>query len=88
MVGHFAKSKAGHDKGHLYIIVREEAEYVYVADGESKSVEKPKKKNKKHIQLAYNRTVQSIREMLLAEQHVRDEEIKRAIKLYQTVDQI
>lgn len=84
MVGHFAKSKAGHDKGHLYIIVREETEYVYVADGEAKLLSQPKKKNKKHIQIAYNRTDQELRNRLLTETKgaVRDEEVKRAIKLY------
>ena len=44
--GLFAISKAGHDKGNIYVIVREDNEYVYVADGVSKTLEKPKKKNK------------------------------------------
>ena len=34
-----ALSLAGHDKGHYYVVVGEEAEAVYVADGELK--EKP-----------------------------------------------
>ena len=31
--GMFARSKAGHDKGKLYIILRTESEYVYLTDG-------------------------------------------------------
>lgn len=31
-----ALSLAGHDKGHYYVVVGEEAEAVYVADGELK----------------------------------------------------
>ena len=51
MVGYLARSLAGHDKGNLYIIIEETAQYLLVADGESKTLEKPKKKNPKHLQL-------------------------------------
>lgn len=50
-VGKLATSKAGHDAGTLYIIIKEEAQYVYLADGKTKLMERPKKKKKKHIQL-------------------------------------
>ncbi len=46
----FAVSKAGHDKDSIYVIIKEEADMVYLADGRHKPLEKPKKKNKKHIQ--------------------------------------
>lgn len=49
--GMFAKSKAGHDRNKLYIIIRSDAEYVWLADGIYKTVEKPKKKKKIHIQV-------------------------------------
>ena len=48
----FAVSKAGHDKDSIYVIIKEEADMVYLADGRHKPLEKPKKKNKKHIQAA------------------------------------
>ena len=41
--GMLAMSKAGHDKGRLYVIIEVDDSYVYLAD-------KPKKKKKKHIQ--------------------------------------
>ena len=44
MVGKFAKSKAGHDKDQIYVILKEDAEYVYLVDGKLKTIEKPKKK--------------------------------------------
>lgn len=50
MTGKLALSKAGHDKGKIYIIIREETEYVYLADGVLKTYRAPKKKNRKHIQ--------------------------------------
>ena len=43
-VGMLARSKAGHDKGHVYIIMKEEAAYVYLVDGCLRPIEKPKKK--------------------------------------------
>ena len=51
MVGYLARSTAGHDKGTLYIIIEETEQSVLVADGRLKTIEKPKRKNKKHIQL-------------------------------------
>lgn len=51
MVGILAMSKAGHDKGTLYVIIREEGEYVYLADGRIRTADRPKKKNKKHVQM-------------------------------------
>ena len=49
-VGMLARSKAGHDKGHVYIIMKEEDAYVYLVDGSLRPIEKPKKKKKKHVQ--------------------------------------
>jgi len=45
-----ALSLAGHDKGHYYVILREEGDFVYVADGILKLCEQPKKKNCRHIE--------------------------------------
>ncbi len=46
-----AVSRSGHDKDSIYVIVKEEANMVYLADGKLKPLEKPKKKNRKHIQI-------------------------------------
>ena len=45
MTGQFVISKAGHDKGTIYMIVAEEEEFVYLSDGQLKTPENPKKKN-------------------------------------------
>ena len=52
MKGRLAFSKAGHDKGRLYLIIRQEGERVWLADGRTRGVLSPKKKNRKHIQPA------------------------------------
>ena len=81
MIGKFATSKAGHDKTKLYIIINEDLEYVYLADGDLKPFEKPKKKSKKHIQII-NRVDETIQNKLETKEIIYNEDIKRAIKLY------
>ncbi len=76
-----AISRSGHDKDSLYVIIKEEANLVYLADGKLKPMEKPKKKNRKHIQIIKN-LPKDITEVF-THQDFRNEEIKRAIKLYQ-----
>ena len=49
--GMLAKSKAGHDKGHLYVIYDVDETYVYLVDGEIRTIDKPKKKKRKHVQI-------------------------------------
>ena len=75
-----AVSRSGHDKDSIYVIVKEEANMVYLADGKLKPLEKPKKKNRKHIQIM-KQLPKEITEVFTQE-NFRNEEIKRAIKLY------
>lgn len=86
MTGMFAVSKAGHDKGKLYIIIKEENEYVYLADGRQKPLEAPKKKKKKHIQIIKRIGKDGCPAAdavdIEGNQQVRNEDIKRAIKEY------
>ena len=49
--GMLAQSKAGHDKGHLYVIYDVDETYVYLVDGEIRTIDKPKKKKRKHVQI-------------------------------------
>ena len=50
-IGMLAKSKAGHDKDTVYVIYKLDEAYVYLVDGKLKTIEKPKKKKYKHIQI-------------------------------------
>jgi len=49
--GQVVKSKAGHDKDELFLIIQVDQAYVYLVDGKRRRLEKPKKKKKKHIQV-------------------------------------
>lgn len=48
--GMLARSKAGRDKDRIYVIIRVDNEYVYVADGELRPLLHMKRKNRKHLQ--------------------------------------
>jgi ribosomal protein L14E/L6E/L27E len=76
-----AMSKAGHDKGRYYVIVKEEKTCVQVADGSFRTLEHPKRKNKKHIQAIKNLPIEVVT-LLQVDQGFGNEAIKRAIKLY------
>lgn len=79
--GRFVTSKAGHDKCKLFVIIKVDSEYVYLVDGKVRTLDKPKKKKKKHVQI-----INAVDETLIMKKNsnivVRDEDIKRAIKLY------
>lgn len=84
--GYFAKSKAGHDKGKTYIIIEGTREtgkedFVMVADGDVKTLEKPKKKRTKHLQIIL-KCDEEIFEKMTNGQEIRNEDIKRAIGNY------
>ncbi len=51
MCGMLAFSKAGHDKGRLYMVIDQDETYCYLCDGRLKTTGGPKKKKYKHIQI-------------------------------------
>ena len=48
--GMMARSQSGHDAGKVYVITKVEEAYVYLVDGKVRTLDKPKKKKKKHKQ--------------------------------------
>lgn len=81
MIGMFAISRAGHDKGQMYVILDEDGDFVYLADGKNRRLENPKKKRKKHIQPVKKGVDETLVRKLKEKTPVYDEEIKRVIKL-------
>ena len=80
-IGGFAVSAAGHDSGKYYVIFQIQNEYVYLVDGRIRTVNRPKKKKMMHIQML-GQSDQTLADKVKS-QTVRNEEIKRAIKLLQ-----
>lgn len=48
--GMLARSKAGHDKDRIYVVICTEDEFVYVADGDLRPIRHVKRKNVRHLQ--------------------------------------
>ena len=82
MVGKFARSIAGHDKGQIYVVLDGDDKSVTLSDGRLKPVESPKIKNHKHIVILNKKADESLKSKLLSGDKDKNEAIKRAIKLY------
>ena len=50
-VGAVVTATAGREKGEIFLISNETGEYAYLINGKSRTIENPKKKNKKHLHL-------------------------------------
>ena len=80
MTGMFAISLAGHDKGRIYLIIKEEGDFVYLTDGKTRGIENPKKKRKKHLQIIKTRD-EALAKKLKDGKTIYNEEIRLAIKV-------
>ncbi|HNW04558.1 MAG TPA: KOW domain-containing RNA-binding protein [Oscillospiraceae bacterium] len=49
MLRQVVRSKAGKDCGGFFVILAEEEGFAYIADGKLRKVEKPKRKNARHL---------------------------------------
>ena len=49
MIGQIVCSKAGRDKGKFLVVVKEDFGTVCVCDGKERPLERPKRKNVKHL---------------------------------------
>lgn len=83
MLGRVVVSKSGRDKGRMFVIVQSiNANYVAVADGDLRKIEKPKQKNLKHLQLTNTRLME-IKTSLLRGEMPENHIIRKSIKKLQ-----
>jgi len=84
---HFVLSLAGKDKGKIFLVIKSDNDYVYIADGKRRKVDKPKRKNKKHVEFLTVPDFISIEEgRRLSDKYVR-ELIKEAKKCFCETEQ-
>jgi ribosomal protein L14E/L6E/L27E len=67
------KSSAGHDKGSWYAIVKREDGFVWIADGRRRKLDKPKKKNIKHVEIT-KKTIEL--------EHFTDKSLRKSLWVY------
>ncbi len=80
MLGRVVTSRAGRDRGDRYVVIGTLGEdMVLVADGEKRGVDRPKKKNVKHLIL--HDVAPALAAKLAQGETLRDEEIRQALAL-------
>lgn len=80
-IGSFVVATAGHNSDQCYVIFLMDSEYVYLVDGRIRTIDRPKKKKKIHVRMLdlFDQTLTD----KVIDKTVKNEEIKRAIKLLQ-----
>lgn len=71
-------STSGRDKDRIFLVIKAESEYLYLADGRLRKAEKPKKKKRKHSKLlaeGAGRTADKLR----AGERVQNSEIRKVL---------
>ena len=81
---YLGKSLAGHDKNHIYVVYKEESDFFFLVNGSTKTIDAPKKKNKKHIQIIKHlpREVQAIADSLDSMDSLVDSKVNEIVKCY------
>ena len=81
-VGRVVLSKQGHDKGRWFVVAGIlDEKHVLIADGQTRKLEKPKKKQCKHLR-AKPMQLHEIAAKLLEGKAVLDSEIRKALKAF------
>lgn len=85
--GMIVRSRSGHDKGRLYIVIGAEREdYLLLSNGKKRTLVNPKRKNVKHVQTVGKAiSSQELAEVLLREtcERERDTFIRHVIRAWE-----
>ena len=80
--GAVVRSKAGRDEGRYFIVLSLDGdEFAYVADGDLRKVEKPKRKRVKHLYVT-EELVTSLQEKLMAGERVENHELRACLATF------
>lgn len=70
-IGSIVKAKAGRDSGGLFAVSGIDEAYVYICDGKERPLERPKRKNPKHLSVT--------KQVLSAEDMATNRKLKKAL---------
>lgn len=74
-------SLAGRDKGQFFFVVDTGEQYVFIADGKGRRLEKPKRKKRKHIQKV-QQTDSRVAEKIRTGDKVLNSELRRELAVF------
>lgn len=76
-IGRVVISKAGRDVGELFVVIGVlDDKYVFISDGNLRSVEKPKKKKNKHLEYT-NVIAEQIRDTIISDKELTNSMVKK-----------
>ncbi|MEE1032892.1 MAG: KOW domain-containing RNA-binding protein [Ruminococcus sp.] len=80
-IGMMAKSLAGHDKGKIYMVHSVDEKFVYLVDGSIRTMEHPKRKKMKHVQIDHT-IPEWIQKLLDNEKKIENSDVIKARRDY------
>jgi len=69
-------STAGHDKGEIFYVVSTDDQFLYLANGKDRTLDKPKRKKRRHVQKVL-RSETRVAEKLTSGDKVLNSELRR-----------
>lgn len=79
--GQVVYSKSGRDKTMPFVVLLVDGDYLYLADGKRRTLERPKRKKMKHVQYT-NYVCQELKEKLLTKSYLLDADISKVLKKF------
>ena len=74
-------STAGHDKGELFYVIDTDDQFLYLANGKDRTLDKPKRKKRKHVQKVL-RSETRVVEKLIRGDKVLNSELRRDLAFH------
>ena len=74
-------STAGHDQGELFYVISTDEKFLYLANGKDRTLDKPKRKKRKHVQKVL-RSETRVVEKLLRGDKVLNSELRRDLAFH------
>ncbi len=79
-IGDFVVSLAGRDKNKCFLVVNIKQKQVFVVDGKTRKVDRPKIKNVKHVKQISTANAQSVAENIKSGQPVGNQRVYKLVK--------
>lgn len=75
------RSAAGRDKGKFFVVLAVEGEFLLLADGKARKVEKPKRKKRRHVLFVSSEPTR-LSEKILSNEKVTNSELRRTLAAF------
>ena len=74
-------STAGHDQGELFYVISTDEQFLYLANGKDRTLDKPKRKKRKHVQKVL-RSETRVAQKLVSGDKVLNSELRRDLAFH------